>query len=333
MSGARRLIVDGNNVIGSRPDGWWRDRAGRGPAARSPSLQALAARGRRPHLGRARRPPAAPTCPKACTAACSSRTRPAPGATRPTTASSTRSRATATRRRSSSSPPTAASPSACARSAPRSKARARCSQRSTARRLGQRSGIGTPVTPSSRSHAHRVQRHRHEVVLADGEHEIEQLLCRRSAAASAAYVASVSALIGVQLVGGAQQASRRTDPSPARRARRRSRSISSSVTPTARAIATCWPHSYGARQFQPVRRMSSSRSRAEQRALREHVVAEHHPPLHQLRVVRERREDVDAGCRRAARASRRPTRSARAAGARRGSAIRASPRACRCSRR
>jgi predicted RNA-binding protein with PIN domain len=23
----RRLIVDGNNVIGSRPDGWWRDRA------------------------------------------------------------------------------------------------------------------------------------------------------------------------------------------------------------------------------------------------------------------------------------------------------------------
>jgi nicotinic acid mononucleotide adenylyltransferase/predicted RNA-binding protein with PIN domain len=24
----RRLLVDGNNVIGSRPDGWWRDRAG-----------------------------------------------------------------------------------------------------------------------------------------------------------------------------------------------------------------------------------------------------------------------------------------------------------------
>lgn len=23
----RRLIIDGNNVIGSRPDGWWRDRA------------------------------------------------------------------------------------------------------------------------------------------------------------------------------------------------------------------------------------------------------------------------------------------------------------------
>ena len=23
-----RLIVDGNNVVGSRPDGWWRDRAG-----------------------------------------------------------------------------------------------------------------------------------------------------------------------------------------------------------------------------------------------------------------------------------------------------------------
>jgi predicted RNA-binding protein with PIN domain len=39
----RRLIVDGNNVIGSRPDGWWRDRAG---AARRliASLQALADR-------------------------------------------------------------------------------------------------------------------------------------------------------------------------------------------------------------------------------------------------------------------------------------------------
>jgi len=38
----RRLIVDGNNVIGSRPDGWWRDRAG---AARRliTSLQQLAA--------------------------------------------------------------------------------------------------------------------------------------------------------------------------------------------------------------------------------------------------------------------------------------------------
>jgi nicotinic acid mononucleotide adenylyltransferase/predicted RNA-binding protein with PIN domain len=39
----RRLIVDGNNVIGSRPDGWWRDRPG---AARRliAALQALAKR-------------------------------------------------------------------------------------------------------------------------------------------------------------------------------------------------------------------------------------------------------------------------------------------------
>jgi len=28
VSSTRRLIVDGNNVIGSRPDGWWRDRPG-----------------------------------------------------------------------------------------------------------------------------------------------------------------------------------------------------------------------------------------------------------------------------------------------------------------
>ncbi len=36
-----RIIVDGNNVIGSRPDGWWRDRPG---ASRRlvASLQALA---------------------------------------------------------------------------------------------------------------------------------------------------------------------------------------------------------------------------------------------------------------------------------------------------
>jgi len=39
----RRVIVDGNNVIGSRPDGWWRDRQG---AARRliAALQALARR-------------------------------------------------------------------------------------------------------------------------------------------------------------------------------------------------------------------------------------------------------------------------------------------------
>jgi hypothetical protein len=28
MLGAVRWIVDGNNVMGARPDGWWRDRAG-----------------------------------------------------------------------------------------------------------------------------------------------------------------------------------------------------------------------------------------------------------------------------------------------------------------
>jgi predicted RNA-binding protein with PIN domain len=39
----RRVLVDGNNVVGSRPDGWWRDRPG---AARRlvAELQALAAR-------------------------------------------------------------------------------------------------------------------------------------------------------------------------------------------------------------------------------------------------------------------------------------------------
>src|SRR4029077_3074554 len=40
----RRVIVDGNNVIGSRPDGWWRDRPG---AARRLGAQ-LQAAARRP---------------------------------------------------------------------------------------------------------------------------------------------------------------------------------------------------------------------------------------------------------------------------------------------
>ena len=70
----RRLIVDGNNVIGSRPDGWWRDRPG---AARRLVEELAGTRGahRRPRRGRARRPSARAACPRACTTACSSRTR------------------------------------------------------------------------------------------------------------------------------------------------------------------------------------------------------------------------------------------------------------------
>jgi predicted RNA-binding protein with PIN domain len=37
---ARRLIVDGMNVVGSRPDGWWRDR----PGAMRSLVELLAAR-------------------------------------------------------------------------------------------------------------------------------------------------------------------------------------------------------------------------------------------------------------------------------------------------
>src|SRR5262249_47827329 len=40
------------------------------------------------------------------------------------------------------------------------------------------------------------------------------------------------------------------------------RRISSSDRPAARPITTCWAHSYSDWQFQPVRRTSSSRSRA-----------------------------------------------------------------------
>ena len=85
----RRVLVDGNNVVGSRPDGWWRDRPG---AARRlvAELQAFAARDRRRGHGRVRRPPRPPTCPRACTTACGSRTRTRRAATPATTASSRR---------------------------------------------------------------------------------------------------------------------------------------------------------------------------------------------------------------------------------------------------
>jgi predicted RNA-binding protein with PIN domain len=39
-----RLLVDGNNVLGARPDGWWRDRAG-AIARLASALDALAAAG------------------------------------------------------------------------------------------------------------------------------------------------------------------------------------------------------------------------------------------------------------------------------------------------
>ncbi|MGH9082666.1 MAG: NYN domain-containing protein [Acidimicrobiales bacterium] len=41
-----RWLVDGMNLIGSRPDGWWRDRAG----ARRRTVDQLAAFGRRPDV-------------------------------------------------------------------------------------------------------------------------------------------------------------------------------------------------------------------------------------------------------------------------------------------
>lgn len=54
------LIVDGANVVGSRPDGWWRDRAGATARLRD-QLAAAGARG----LDLAARQPARPTGPTA----------------------------------------------------------------------------------------------------------------------------------------------------------------------------------------------------------------------------------------------------------------------------
>lgn len=46
MSTRRTLVIDGANVVGSRPDGWWRDRAG---AAGRLLTQVQQARGRLPY--------------------------------------------------------------------------------------------------------------------------------------------------------------------------------------------------------------------------------------------------------------------------------------------
>ena len=101
------------------------------------------------------------------------------------------------------------------------------------------------------------------------------------------------------------------------------RSISSSRIPSRRPIPTCWPHSYGDRQRHPARRIASSRSRPESVDFSEHVVGEHQPPLHQLRMLRHRAEHVEhldvvapegGERRRAARGSRARRRRARPAG-------------------
>ncbi|KXK58359.1 hypothetical protein AWW66_30200 [Micromonospora rosaria] len=49
MDEAPLLIVDAANVVGSRPDGWWRDRAGATARLRD-ALAPLAAEGRPPDL-------------------------------------------------------------------------------------------------------------------------------------------------------------------------------------------------------------------------------------------------------------------------------------------
>ena len=52
-----RMFVDGNNVMGSRPDGWWRDRAGprEESSPRSPCLCAtVRGYGRSCSMGRGR---------------------------------------------------------------------------------------------------------------------------------------------------------------------------------------------------------------------------------------------------------------------------------------
>ena len=273
----RRVIVDGNNVIGSRPDGWWRDKPGaarrlieelREHAARTGDRVAVVLDGR-PLAGlpegvhdgllvayarRAGRDAADDRIveevardphPETLTVVTSDR-------------------------------------GLC-------RARARASARRSRALL--RFGDRNARDPVVALDPERVERHRHEVVLPDGEDEVEQLL-----------LVVVLAECGVRRVVDHLRASCSWSAARTRAASFAvhpgasgpcdNRTISSSVIPAARPMATCWPHSYGAEHSHPVRRINSSRSRGGQRALREHVVAEHHPSFHELRMVRERGEDV-----------------------------------------
>jgi len=90
-----RWLVDGMNVIGSRPDGWWRDRDG---AARRlvASLQELAARGE-DEITVAFEGRPVPGLGEGCHGGVQVRYAPDEGRTRPTTASSRRCRPMPTR--------------------------------------------------------------------------------------------------------------------------------------------------------------------------------------------------------------------------------------------
>ena len=168
------LIVDGNNVIGSRPDGWWRDRPG---AARR--LDRGAASARRAQAATASRSCStagrSPTAPKACTTACSSRTRPAPGRD----AADDRIVEEVERDRDPASLVVVTSDRGLA-----DRVRALGATVEGAGSLLAQLDEVCRLTLGDRHaghavvalHAHRVQRHRHEVVLPDGEHEVEQLL-------------------------------------------------------------------------------------------------------------------------------------------------------------
>ena len=300
----RRLIVDAMNVIGSRPDGWWRDRDGAAAAAdqrdcrSSRAGPAIASRSCST-AGRS------PTSPKACTTACSSRTRRRGGrdaaddrivdrsrdATRPGVADVVTSDRDLQRR--------VEALGAGVESA--SAAAQRCWNRN----------VRDAVVALD---AERVQRHRHQVVLADREHEVEHLLL---------VVARPRSRGRSRRRRMRRRATRR--PRASRRASNGSqpaasgpsvmRPISSSVTPDARAIDDV---------LRPLVRRAAPPTGAQdqqlavarrQRRLREHVVAEHEPALHQLRVVRERAEDVQrcaVGAEQSAR-TRRPTRRREAA--------------------
>ena len=240
---ARGSLVDGNNVIGSRPDGWWRDRPG---AARRlvAELQALAARtGDHITVVFDGRPAPGPRRRRARRRA--RRLRPARGARRRRRphrrGDRARRRPVVAHRRHVGSGARATGTRA---RAPRSRARARSLA------SWDRNARDVVVALD----AERVQRHRHQVVLADREHEVEQAL---------RVVARRERGVGrVRQTSGRRAARRRRAAAPRRppTSRRRrdpaaTRAISSSVMPMPRAIATCWPHSYGARQFQPVRRI------------------------------------------------------------------------------
>jgi hypothetical protein len=155
-----RWLVDGLNVIGSRPDGWWRDRHGAMVRLVAQLEGFAAASGERVTVV-FEKPPAPPIEATAVEVAYAPRARPNAADDEIVR----RSRRTRPRRRSSSSPPTAPSPSGPEPPAPRCSRRPasgggwrKVPERSQPAGVQGRTKLPAPAVPSAKVNLPRAKR-------------------------------------------------------------------------------------------------------------------------------------------------------------------------------